>query len=112
MYEWVCSQQRLTFLQCSYHGYKSLIFTCCLINEYGHDIPDLLNRTVLHNAQEGTYSMMLSTYGNLIQAIEGQALPVKQAWQRIRNDPHCLHQRKMHEEWVSEPSFKGTYAGL
>ncbi|OYU46507.1 MAG: hypothetical protein CFE44_01735 [Burkholderiales bacterium PBB4] len=91
---------------------KRIIFTASLVNEYGRDLPDIMSQTLSYNAATGTHTMMLSSHGNLIQAIEGDPVHVNEAWRRVSNDARYFNQTKLEETWVSEPSFEGTHAGM
>lgn len=91
---------------------KRLVFTSNLVNEYGRDLPDLLNQSANHNTAFGTSTMLLSNHGKLIQTIEGDPNLVSQLWQRLRHDARYFDQCIVHEETINTPSFHGTQVGL
>jgi hypothetical protein len=92
--------------------YKRLIFTSNLVNEYGRDLPELLNESFNRNTSLGISSMLLTSHGKLIQLIEGNSNLVNQQWQRIRQDARYFDQRIVTEDMLDAQTFVGTHAGL
>ena len=92
--------------------YKRLIFTSNLVNEYGRDLPELLNESINRNTSLGISSILLSSHGKLIQLIEGNANLVNQLWQRIRQDARYFDQRVVAEDMLDAQTFVGTHASL
>lgn len=91
---------------------KRLVFTSHLVNQYGRDLPDLLNQSANRSASLGISSMLLAHHGKLIQMIEGDPNLVDRLWQGIHQDARYFNQCVVTEEMLDRQSFQGTHAGL
>ena len=67
-----------------------LVYVSAYLNEYGQDLPKLLENTALANDDGGVLGMTLFSNGNIMQLLEGRSHDVEAIFQKLqRNGYEC-----------------------
>ena len=89
-----------------------LVFVSSLTNEFGHELPEILQASSHNNARDGIHGMILCQRGNVMGLLQGSGHHVRAAYERMARDCRHFGLHKLYDEKSSSLDFSGTSAGL
>jgi hypothetical protein len=89
-----------------------LVFVSSLTNEFGHELPEILQVSSKNNARDGIHGMFLCQRGNVMGVLQGSEPRVRAAYDRMVRDCRHFGLHKLLDERADTLDFEGTIAGL
>jgi hypothetical protein len=88
-----------------------LIFVSSMVNEYGHDLPDVLQSALRNNERDGVNAMFLCKHGNMMGLLQGPSTSVQAAYQRMAADSRHFDVHRLYFESAHDTELSGTNVG-
>ena len=89
-----------------------LVFVSSLTNEFGHELPDILQVSSHNNMRDGIHGMILCQHGNVMGVLQGSTPQVHAAYERMAKDCRHFGLHKLYDEESDSIDLSGTSAGL
>ncbi len=89
-----------------------LVFVSSLTNEFGHELPGILQVSSQNNTRDGIHGMFLCQRGNVMGVLQGGTPQVHAAYDRMARDCRHFGLHKLFDEKADTLDFSGTSAGL
>ena len=80
-----------------------LVYVSAYVNQYGLDLPKLVEKTALDNDDGGVLGMTLFSNGNIMQLLEGRPRDVDSIFQKLQSHAH---------QWNVFEMFRGPIENL
>jgi hypothetical protein len=89
-----------------------LVFSSTLTNEFGHDLPKILESSTSRNAIHHVNAMFLFRHGKVIGLLQGGSRSVNAAFGRMTKDVRHFGFKRIYEVQNNAVELTGTSAGL
>lgn len=89
-----------------------LIFVSSLVNEFGYDLPKVVESSAFNNDASGVNAMILCRNGSVMGILQGNCQSVRAAFGRMTRDRRHFDLTKLYEVESTSLDLEGTSAGL